>query len=120
VYQSWRANPRCARQDIVSLNMEEKSAGSWTQAQIHRLGGQNIDELLDLWGQMIDPVTTRLAHEASAYQLVFDALTHEHDIRGALGEPGSRRGDLVYEVALGFLTTMGDQFIRYGELPGSD
>lgn len=104
-------------QDIVSLNMEEKAADSWTQAQIDRLGGQSIDELLDLWGQMIDPASTRLALEASACQLVFDALTHEHEIRGALSEPGSRTGDLVFEVALGFSTTMGDQFIRHAGLP---
>lgn len=104
-------------QDIVSTNMEGKAADSWTQAQIGRLGGHSIDELLDLWGQMIDPVTTRLAVQGSACQLVFDALTHEHDIRGALGEPGPRTGDLAFEAALGFATTMGDQFIRHAGLP---
>jgi hypothetical protein len=97
--------------------MEEKAADSWTQAQFDRLGGHSIDELLDLWGQMIDPVTARLALQGSASQLVFDALTHEHDIRGALSEPGSRTGDLAFEVALGFSTTMGDQFIRQAGLP---
>ena len=103
--------------DIVSLNMEEKAADSWTQAQVDRLGGHSIDELLDLWGQMIDPVTAMLALQASACQLVFDTLTHEHDIRGALGEPGSRTGDLGFKVALGFSTTVGDQFIRHAGLP---
>jgi uncharacterized protein (TIGR03083 family) len=103
--------------DIVSLNMKNKAADSWTQAQVDRLGGHSSDELLDLWGQMIDPVVAMLAVEASACQLVFDTLTHEHDIRGALGEPGSRAGDLTFEVALGFATTMGDQFIRHGGLP---
>jgi uncharacterized protein (TIGR03083 family) len=97
-------------QDIVSLNMEAKAADSWTQAQIDRLGGNSIDELLDLWGQAIDPASAMLdlAPQGSACQLVFDTLTHEHDIRGALGEPGSRTGDLAYEVALEFVTTMGD------------
>lgn len=106
-------------QDIVSLNMEGKGADSWTEAQVDRLGGHSVDELLDLWGQMIDPVTARLdlAPQRSACQLVFDALTHEHDIRGALSEPDSRAGDLTFEVALGFLTTMGDQLIRQAGLP---
>jgi uncharacterized protein (TIGR03083 family) len=94
-------------QDIVSLNMAEKAAGSWTQAQVDRLAGHSLDELLDLWGRMIDPVTPTLAPQASACQLVFDALTHEHDIRGALSETGSRTGDLAFEVALRFSTTMG-------------
>jgi uncharacterized protein (TIGR03083 family) len=106
-------------EDIVSLNLEEKAADSWTQAQVDRLGGHSIDELLDLWGQMIDPVTATLAlaPQGSACQLVFDTLTHEHDLRGALSEPGSRTGDLALEVAMGFLTTMGDQFIRQAGLP---
>lgn len=106
-------------QDIVSLNLEDKAADSWTQAQLDRLGGHSIDELLDRWGQMIDSVTSTLAlaPQASACQLVFDTLTHEHDLRGALSEPGSRAGDLAFEVALGFVTTMGDRFIRHGGLP---
>jgi uncharacterized protein (TIGR03083 family) len=106
-------------EDIVSLNLEEKAADSWTQAQVDRLGGHSIDELLDLWGQMIDPVTAMLAlaPQGSACQLVFDTLTHEHDLRGALSEPGSRTGDLALVVAMGFLTTMGDQFIRQAGLP---
>jgi hypothetical protein len=106
-------------QDILCFNMQRKAADSWTQVQIDRLGGHSIDALLDLWGQMIDPVTARLTRvpQASASQLVFDTLTHEHDIRGTLREPGSRAGDLAYEVALGFLTTMGDIINRHAELP---
>ena len=106
-------------QDVDSLNLEEKAADSWTQAQVDRLGGHSIDESLDLWGQMIGPVTMTLAlaPQASACQLVFDALTHEHDIRGALRQPGSRTVDLALQVAMGFLTVMGDQIIRQAELP---
>jgi uncharacterized protein (TIGR03083 family) len=103
-------------QDIVSLNMEKKAADSWTQAQVDRLGEHGIDELLDLWGQMIDPVTARLTVQASACQLVFDTVTHEHDIRGALNEPDTRTVDLAFEVAMSFVTTMGDLFIRQGDL----
>ncbi|BBZ50961.1 hypothetical protein MHEI_26780 [Mycobacterium heidelbergense] len=105
-------------QDIVSRNMEKKGADSWTQAQVDRVGGSSLDELLDLWGQMIDPVTATLAlaPQASACQLVFDTLTHEHDMRGGLNEPGSRTGDLAYDPALGFLTTMGDQLYRHAGL----
>lgn len=106
-------------QDIVALNLEDKAADNWTQAQVDRLGGYSVDELLDQWGQAIDSVTSALAlaPQASACQLVFDALTHEHDIRGALDEPGSRAGDLAFEAALAFVTAMGDQFIRQAGSP---
>jgi uncharacterized protein (TIGR03083 family) len=106
-------------QDIVGLNLDKKGTGPWADAQVARLGGHSIDDLLDLWGQSLDSVTANLAFasDAGVCQLVFDTLTHEHDIRGALGEPGSRAGDLTFRAALGFMTTMGDQFIRQGELP---
>jgi uncharacterized protein (TIGR03083 family) len=106
-------------QDVVSLNLADKAADSWTQAQVDRLGGHSIDELLDRWGQLIDTVTATLAlaPQTSACQLVFDTLTHEHDLRGALTEPGARTGDPTFEVAMEFLTTMGDQLIRQAGLP---
>jgi uncharacterized protein (TIGR03083 family) len=105
--------------DIVSLNMEGKGTEDWTGAQVDRLGGKCVDELLDLWGQTIDPVTELLglAPEGSGCQLVFDTLTHEHDIRGALSEPGSRTGDLAFEVALAFMTSSYDQMARQRGLP---
>jgi len=106
-------------QDIVALNLDKKGTGPWADAQVARLGGHSIDDLLDLWGQSLDSVSANLAFasDAGVCQLVFDTLTHEHDIRGALREPGSRAGDLAFTAALGFVTTMGDQFIRRAELP---
>jgi uncharacterized protein (TIGR03083 family) len=106
-------------QDIVALNLEEKGTGAWADAQVARLGGYSIDDLLDLWRQSLDAVSANLAFasDAGVCQLVFDTLTHEHDIRGALKEPGSRAGDLAFKAASGFMTTMGDQFIRQAELP---
>jgi uncharacterized protein (TIGR03083 family) len=88
-------------QDIVALNLEKKGTGPWADAQVARLGGHSIDDLLDLWGQSLDTVSAKLAFasDAGVCQLVFDTLTHEHDIRGALSEPGSRAGDLAFEGA---------------------
>lgn len=107
-------------EDVVSLNLHGAGTDSWTRAQVDRLGGNSVDGLLDLWGQAIDPVTARLgkgAPESAAGQLVFDALTHEHDVRGALGEPGSCTGDLAFEVAMGFRTATVGQVIRETGLP---
>lgn len=106
-------------QDIVALNLNNKGTSPWADAQVARLGGHGIDELLDMWGKSLDEVRANLAFasDAGVCQLVFDTLTHEHDIRGALREPGSRDADLAFKAALGFVTTMGDQFIRQAQLP---
>jgi uncharacterized protein (TIGR03083 family) len=106
-------------QDIVALNLDGKGTGPWAEAQVERLNEHSLDDLLDLWGRLIQPVTATLerAPGGSVCQLVFDTLTHEHDLRGALDEPGSRTGDPAAAAAIGFMTTMGDQFIRHAELP---
>lgn len=106
-------------QDIISLNLEKKGTGPWADTQVARLDGHGIEDLLDLWGQSLDAVSTNLdlASDAGVCQLVFDTVTHEHDIRGALGEPGFRTGDPAFKAALSFVTTMGDQFIRQADLP---
>jgi hypothetical protein len=106
-------------EDIVAHNMEHKGTGPWARAQVGRLGRHTVDDLLDRWDQLIEQVAPllALAPQGSVCQLVFDTLTHEHDIRGALNEPGSRTGDPAFAAAIGFVTTMGDQFIRHAALP---
>ena len=54
---------------------------------------------------------------ASAAQFVFDACTHEHDIRGALGRPGGRGSDSVH-VGLAFIAGALDGLVTEGRLPG--
>lgn len=106
-------------QDVVALNLENKGTSLWADAQVARLGAHRVDDLLELWRQSLDDVQANVAFasDAGVCQLVFDTLTHEHDIRGALGEPGSRAGDLAFQAALGFVTTMGDQVIRQAQMP---
>jgi hypothetical protein len=106
-------------QDILALNLDDKGTGPWAEAQVERLSEHSLNDLLDLWGRLIEPVaaTLELAPEESVCQLVFDTLTHEHDIRGALNEPGSRTSDPASAAAMGFMTTMGDRFIRHARLP---
>lgn len=103
-------------QDVAAANLEGVASEPWTRAQVDRLGHNSIDELLDLWAASLDPLAAQLTQatpELAAGQLIFDALTHEHDIRGALGDPSSRTGDLSYQVALGFLATMYDLALRH-------
>jgi uncharacterized protein (TIGR03083 family) len=106
-------------QDVAALNVEAKGTDAWARAQVDRLDGHGLDDLLDLWEVLIAPATSTLAMAppGSVCQLVFDTLTHEHDIRGALNEQGSRAGDCAFAAAMAFVTTMGDQFIRHSALP---
>ncbi|MFL0160183.1 hypothetical protein [Mycobacteroides chelonae] len=99
----------------MSFNLEGIGTEAWTRAQVDRLAGKTVDELLDLWSEAIDTVIERVGQdglEAPAAQLVFDSLTHEHDIRGALGRPGTRTEDPAFAVALEFLMMRFDGMAR--------
>ncbi len=106
-------------QDIASVNLQGAGTDTWTQAQIDRLADHSLDELLDLWAGTTGAVANVLAQSPKLVgaQAVFDALTHEHDICGALGEPGLRTQDPAFEVAAGFLMAMLDRAIRRSGLP---
>ncbi len=102
-------------QDIVSFTLKGIGTEAWTRAQVDRLAERTVDELLDLWSEAIGTVIERVGQdglEAPAAQLVFDSLTHEHDIRGALGEPGTRTDDPAFAVAVEFLMTRLDGMAR--------
>jgi uncharacterized protein (TIGR03083 family) len=98
-------------QDMVSLNLDGAGTDAWTQAQLDRLADHSLDQLLDLWAETAEMAAELLAQSPKLIgaQAVFDALTHEHDIRGAIAEPGFRTEDPAFAVAAGFLTTMLDR-----------
>ena len=64
---------------------------AWTDLQVTNREDWPIDQVLDDWAEhavQIEPTMNRL-HPAIG-QMVADAVTHEHDIRGGLGTPGAR------------------------------
>jgi hypothetical protein len=106
-------------QDIAAINLDNAGTEEGTQAQLSRLADHSLDEVLDVWAIAADTVVGVLVESPKLVgaQSIFDALTHEHDIRGALGEPGSRTADPAFAVAAGFLTTMIDRTIRRNAYP---
>src|SRR4051794_41006965 len=47
-------------QDVAVLNVAAKGTDSWARAQVERLDGHSLDELLDLWEQSIEPAASTL------------------------------------------------------------
>jgi len=108
-----------AAEDVAALNLDGVASDPWTAAQVARHEADSVEQLLVLWEVAAGEVEALLPHAQAiaANQLVFDAVTHEHDIRGAIGEPGAISGDLPLVVALGFMTTSLDALIRSRSLP---
>jgi hypothetical protein len=83
--------------DIMSGNLDGAGSEAWTAAQVERRRHITIDELLaesdDVGPQlaaMIDDFPGRYGT-----QVVGDLTVHEHDIRGALAQPGARDSNAV-------------------------
>ena len=91
--------------DILTGNIDGVATDEWTKAQVDARRERAVDTLIAEWeenGPIIDPMIPSFG--AVAGQFITDAITHEHDIRGALDAPGARECDAV---AIGF-TWIGD------------
>ena len=91
-------------EDILTGNMEGVTTQAWTAAQVARHSGKSLDELAEsyeLTGQVFDDVLPRIASPMNS-QMVMDAVTHELDLREALGDNGARSSSAV-GVALSWL-----------------
>jgi uncharacterized protein (TIGR03083 family) len=101
-----------AANDIATGVIEGAATDPWTAKQVADRQGRSLDELLDEWD------TTAVALEANLpdVRLAFDVLTHEWDIRGAVGQAGDKTSDDVDWVAQQLVAFIGAR-IRRQELP---
>ena len=86
---------------------------AWADSHVTRFASLGVAGLLARWaevGPTIDSLEG-LMPPAMASQFVFDATSHEHDIRGALDLPGGRDTDAI-DVSLGFVSHAIDGSLR--------
>lgn len=88
--------------DMTGGRFPAGDVDAWIQEAVDARKAASPKELLDEWGQLgpaIDTLLTNMPPMMSDL-LVGDIVTHEQDIRGALGLPGGREGvtyDLAFE-----------------------
>lgn len=104
--------------DVLAGDLADAGSDAWTEAQVDRLRGTPFTELLDHWDEVGPQLEAAIpvVPPAPASQMVFDLTTHEHDLRGALGEPGARDSDGLV-VGFGFLAKSLDRLIQRAGLP---
>jgi uncharacterized protein (TIGR03083 family) len=78
--------------DIVHGRMEGVGSDAWTQAQVVRHQAKTLRQIADELAALAERFDPMLPHvpAMSRSQMVMDAVTHEHDLRHALGAPGER------------------------------
>ncbi|MGH2749947.1 MAG: maleylpyruvate isomerase family mycothiol-dependent enzyme [Actinomycetota bacterium] len=84
--------------DFAAGNLEKAGADEWTRAQIASRSDIEVPDLVHEWETIslqVEPVQD-LISPGAAGMLIGDAVTHEHDLRGAVGRPGARDSDAVW------------------------
>jgi uncharacterized protein (TIGR03083 family) len=83
--------------DVNAGNLDGVATDAWTARQVAARRDRTVPQLLDEWdteGRKLDAAIPQFP-EVAAGQLIADAATHEHDIRGGLDTPGARDSDAV-------------------------
>ena len=101
-------------EDILAGRMEGVTTDAWTQAQVDRHEGESLSQLADALLATATEFDVLLPHIPSPTnsQMMMDAVTHEHDLRHAVGRSDSQ-DSLAVTVALGWLLNMVE-----GKVPG--
>lgn len=83
--------------DVLAGRLEGVGSDPWTALQVADRRDLPTLALLDEWDEnsiQIDPMIPSFGQASG--QIVLDVATHEHDIRDALGRPGSRDTDAIH------------------------
>lgn len=104
--------------DIVAGNLADVASDEWTSAQVEARRDTRIGDVLDEWARcsaIVEPMIADFDPLMRA-MLLTDAVTHEHDLRGALGVPGERESDAIAYAFRGVAGGIGRQRGETGAL----
>lgn len=105
--------------DAVRGNLEGAGSDEWTARQVAERAGWSLDRIVEEWEASSAIVEGQLNDypKGLSRTLIIDLVTHEHDLRGAIGAPGGRDSE-AYEVGRkGFHVALAKQIEERG-LPG--
>jgi uncharacterized protein (TIGR03083 family) len=107
--------------DVVNGRLDGVATDEWTQKQVDARRAATKDEMLAEWTDN-GPAFEQLLRGAPAEiagQGLFDAATHEHDLRYALGQPDAR-DSAAMDCAWEWMVLMRTGGIRYVTDEGDD
>jgi uncharacterized protein (TIGR03083 family) len=83
--------------DVLDGNLDGVATDEWTAKQVAARRDMPIDDVLAEWDEKSEAILGLIPQfpEVAVGQMVTDSITHEQDIRGALGVPGARDSDAL-------------------------
>jgi uncharacterized protein (TIGR03083 family) len=77
--------------DVSNGNLAGVATDDWTSVQVTKRREWSLEEILEDWDRNASTLEASMNDLGPGIgQMLADATTHEHDIRGALGIPGGR------------------------------
>lgn len=90
-------------EDILIGNVKGVTTAQWTQAQVDRHRSDSLSDLFRIWNELMPKFEGIIGGipQPTLSQFVLDQVSHEHDVRAALGRYGAQ-DSLAVAVAGGF------------------
>lgn len=101
--------------DISAGKIDDSGKDDWAAEHIRRVGDRSLSHIAAEWHQRAN--TTPAAFETYGDVLVADLVTHEFDIKGAIGNRQGRDLPVVRTVALFYLNALDHAWRLYGVPP---
>lgn len=101
-------------QDFVTGNTEGAPGPDWTAAHVDRFRDAHIESIKSAWRAALDK--SGPIFRTMGAQLLPDIVTHEFDVRGAIGNDTERESERL-GAALHVLASWGDGYYRQAGLP---
>ena len=103
--------------DIVTGNLDGVASDPWTAAQVESRRDWPIARLLDEWeeqGAKVERVIRGVPDLPDWNTFLFDASTHEQDIRSALDAPGFRNAEPIVSLVDNMVDGIGQKLTNDG------
>jgi uncharacterized protein (TIGR03083 family) len=85
-------------EDVLAGRLARPPTEDMTAAQVARFSGHDVKDIAAAW-EDVAPQFERVIGTSRVWPPVVDVVSHEHDIRGALGRPGARDSGAVWHSA---------------------
>ncbi len=85
-------------EEVIAGKLADVPTEEQTAEQVSSRADMDLDELIEAWDEA-GPAFASVAAELGIWPAAIDAVTHEHDIRHALGRPGDQTGGTVRDLA---------------------
>jgi uncharacterized protein (TIGR03083 family) len=102
--------------DMLTGNLDGAGSEAWTQAQVDARRGRTMADLLEEWDATMSGLDGAIRAGQVPAPVAFDVITHEQDLRGAIGAPHTPDPLAVRFVTGGFSSRV-DHVVAKAGLP---